>query len=218
MNCNDVLDRIDDFLDGCLDSATAKAIKDHLGGCATCGDEIELVGELRARVDRMPRSAQPPHDLWPAIANEIESAKIVRASFGRRALLAAAAALLIMASVATAYLVGRHQAMPVAQLPAPIEIDESTILLASFAELGVDDYLVTRDGLLDALEARRHELSPDTQKILTENMQVIEEAMARIAGALSENPEDEFLMKQLAGAYRQQIGLLQRAVRLPAEV
>jgi hypothetical protein len=36
--------------------------------------------------------------------------------------------------------------------------------------------------------------------------------------ALGEDPENEFLMKQLVGAYRQQINLLQRAVRLPAEV
>ena len=30
--------------------------------------------------------------------------------------------------------------------------------------------------------------------------------------------DSEFLMKQLAGAYRRQIDLLQRAVRMPAEV
>jgi hypothetical protein len=47
---------------------------------------------------------------------------------------------------------------------------------------------------------------------------VIDHAMDRIAEALGEDPENEFLMKQLASAYRRQIDLMQRAVRMPAEV
>ena len=218
MNCKDVFDRVDGLLDGTLDGPERAAVQVHLEGCAVCAEELDELRQLREAVDRLPSSLEPPRDLWPAIADRIQSEKVVRGSFGRRALLAAAAVVLLIGSVTAAYFLGRHQAVPIAQVPAPPAVDETSLLLTSFAEIGVDDYLVTRDELLEALEGRRHELSPETQKILTENMRVIEEAMARIAEALDENPEDELLMKQLAGAYRQQIGLLQRAVRLPAEV
>jgi anti-sigma factor RsiW len=218
MKCHDVLDRVDEYLDGRLDTQAAKAFDEHVAKCSVCNEELESLIELRARVDRLPRSMEVPRDLWPGIESAIENAKVVRAPFGRRALLAVAAVALLAISVTTAYLVGRNQAVPVAQAPVPPVVDEATMLHASFTELGVSDYRTTRDELLEALEARRHELSPETQEILTENLRVIDEAMARIAEALGENPESEFLLKQLAGAYRQQIGLLQRAVRLPAEV
>jgi ribosome assembly protein YihI (activator of Der GTPase) len=71
---------------------------------------------------------------------------------------------------------------------------------------------------LDALEARRHELSPETQQVLEDNLDLIDEAMQRIADALREDPESDLLRKQLVGAYRQQIGLLERAVRMPSDV
>ena len=91
-------------------------------------------------------------------------------------------------------------------------------VLASFEDLGVDNFLATRTELLDALEARKHELSPETMDVVMDNLLLIDQAMDRIAEALGEDPENEFLMKQLAGAYRRQIDLLQRAVRMPAEV
>ena len=50
------------------------------------------------------------------------------------------------------------------------------------------------------------------------NLKVIDDAMEKIAEALGEEPGNEFLMKQLAAAYRRQINLLETAVRLPAEV
>ena len=84
--------------------------------------------------------------------------------------------------------------------------------------MGVNNYLDTRTELLDALDARKHELSGETMEVVMDNLLLIDQAMDRIAEALGEDPENEFLMKQLAGAYRRQIDLLQRAVRMPAEV
>ena len=99
-----------------------------------------------------------------------------------------------------------------------IESGPSEVLLATFKGLGVDNYMATRTELLNALEARKHELSVETMDVVTENLMLIDHAMDRIAEALGEDPENEFLMKQLASAYRRQIDLLQRAVRMPAEV
>ncbi len=101
-----------------------------------------------------------------------------------------------------------------AEVPAVVESGPSEVLLASFEGL----YLDTRNELLDALEARKHEVSGETMDVVMDNLLLIDQAMDRIAEALGEDPENEFLMKQLVGAYRRQIDLLQRAVRMPAEV
>lgn len=218
MNCIDSIERFDDYLDGQLDTSEREELKAHLAGCASCVDELEIVRNLRDSAAALPRSLEPPRDLWPGIAAEIGESKVVRGRFGRSAFLAAAAAVLVVSLVVTAYFVGRSQVTVATVSPAVVEIGPSDVLLASFEGLGVDNYSSRRAELLDALEGRSHELSPETMDVVMDNLQVIDQAMDRIAVALGEDPENEFLMKQLAGAYRRQIDLLQRAVRLPAEV
>jgi hypothetical protein len=218
MNCTEVATRVDDYLNDRLNSADLESVQIHLADCALCREEVEVARDIRDRASRLPSSLEPPHDLWPQIAARLSQERIVHHRFGRRFLMAAAAIFLLVGSVVTAYLVGRSQATRVAAAPAAVEMGASQILLASFQELGVHDFVVTRNELLEALEARRGELSPETLELLKTNLEIIDEAMGKIAVALGENPQSELLMKQLAAAYRRQINLLERAVRLPSEV
>jgi hypothetical protein len=218
MKCIESIDRFDDSLDGVLDAAEAEELRAHVAACPSCAEELESIRELRQRAASLSRSLEPSRDLWPGIAVRIWEEKVVRGRFGRRALLAAAAAVVVISSVVAAYFIGRSQAVVTVETPRVVETGPSAVLLASFEGLGVDNYLAIRAELLDALEARRHELSPETMDVVMENLLLIDQAMDRIAEALGEDPENEFLMKQLAGAYRRQIDLLQRAVQLPAEV
>lgn len=218
MNCIDCIDRFDDYLDGRLKSAEVKGVQEHLTGCAACAEELNEIRDLRERVAELPRSLEPARDLWPGVASAIDRSKVVRGRFRSRALLAAAAAVVVVSSLVTAYYLGRSRALETADSPMAPAGGPSAVLVASFDGLGVDDYAIRRGALLDALEARSHELSPETLDVVQQNLQLIDEAMDKIAAALGEDPENEFLMKRLAGAYRQQIDLLQRAVRLPAEI
>lgn len=219
MNCHEWNDRFDDFLDGRLAAAEAEDLQAHLAGCPSCARELASTRELRDLAAALPRALDPSRDLWPGIEARISDSAVVRGSFGRRALLAAAAAMVVVSSVVTAYFIGRSQSVVVtAQPPTAAASGPSEVLLASFRGLGVDNYMATRTELLDALEARKHELSPDTLDVVMENLLLIDQAMDSIAEALGDDPENEFLMKQLAGAYRRQIDLLQRAVRMPAEI
>jgi anti-sigma factor RsiW len=218
MNCTEVTDRCDRYLDGRLDVSEADALRAHVAGCRSCADELEFIRELRVQVAALPRSLDPPHDLWPGVATLIADATVVRGRFVRRMLMAAAAATLVAGSVVTSYYVGRQVAVTkVVQAPTP-DPGLSEILLVSLAGLGVDDYGATRAALLDALEARQHELSPETMRVVRENLLVIDRAMDSIATALGEDPENQALMRQLAGTYRRQVDLLQRAVRLPSDI
>ena len=217
MKCSDFTSRIDEYLDDQLRPENAEAFRNHLTRCPTCAEEAEAVEDLRRRAARLPRSLDPPQDLWPEIATRIAAERVVRGRFGWRALMAAAAVALIAGSVVTAYLVGRSHVGTTVENRQIIENDPSEIVLASFQELGVADYLVTRSRLFGALEVRSDDLSPETLEVLIANLKVIDDAMEKIAEALEEEPNNEFLMKQLAAAYRRQINLLETAVRLPAE-
>jgi hypothetical protein len=88
----------------------------------------------------------------------------------------------------------------------------------SEAALGIDAYRGARDELMSALDARRSTMSTETLRVVESNLRVIDHAIARITAALSEDPNNPQLTYRLASAYRQQIELLQRATRLPAEI
>ena len=218
MNCSEFVDRIDGYLDGRLRPEDEEALGHHLTECPTCAKEVELAQDIRQRAARLPRSLDPPRDLWPEIATRVTAETVVHGRFVRRALMAAAAVVLLVGTVVTAYMVGGGQTGSTAENRQVIETSPSEIVFASFEELGVDDYMATRSELLGAFEARRDDLSPETLEVLTTNLKVIDDAMGRIAEALGEEPGNEFLMKQLAAAYRRQINLMELAVRLPAEV
>jgi len=191
MKCSDFTSRIDEYLDDRLRPEDAEAVRKHLAECPTCAEEASAVEDLRRRAARIPRSLDPPWDLWPEIATRIAAERVVR---------------------------GRSQVGTTVENRQMLETGPSEIVLASFQELGVADYLVTRSALFGALDARRDDLSPETLEVLMANLKVIDDAMGKIAEALGEEPGNEFLMKQLAAAYRRQINLLETAVRLPAEV
>jgi hypothetical protein len=61
-------------------------------------------------------------------------------------------------------------------------------------------------------------MSPHTQRVVDDSLRLIDEAIARISVALVDDPLNPKLANQLAGAYRTQIELLQRATALPAEI
>ena len=218
MNCNECMDRLDEFLDDELDAVSREAFSAHLEGCSDCNREVAAIRELREQAASLPRTLDPPRDLWPGISDRLGEAKVVRGRFVRNSLLAAAVVLVMVGSAMTAYFAGRSSARPeMAAVQTPVA-EPKADLGASFADFGVADFDATRGELLDALEARRHELSPETQLLLEDNLDLIDKAMQRIADALREDPESDLLRKQLVGAYRQQIGLLERAVRMPSDV
>ena len=218
MKCSEVQARFDDFFDRRLDPSDEEVLQAHLGTCEECSAEEEAARKLRDHVAELPRALEPPHDLWPEIVGRIEGEKVVRGVFARRALVAAAAVLVLAGSVVTAYFLGRQQVTPVNDMWAMAGPGPSSSALASFEGLGVNDYEATRALLLDAVEARRHEISAETLEEVMINLRVIDDAMERICEALGESPDDARLMRQLAAVYRQQIDLLQQAARLPAEV
>ena len=56
-----------DYLDGALTPAERQAVEAHLHGCTACRAEKEALASMRIAVDALPKSLDPPRDLWPEI-------------------------------------------------------------------------------------------------------------------------------------------------------
>jgi hypothetical protein len=225
MRCDELRRLLDDDGRGPLAPSFRATIEEHLAGCPQCSREHEAQQRLRALVEGLPREIAPSRDLWPALAGRLGAApKIVVGRFGgsrRWWRLAAAAAMVMLAAGAllVAYSIGRQHsgtraayAPPATPLAVPAGLAETSI-----AEAEVELVRVRRE-LLAALDARRGTMSPATQRVVDDNLRLIDGAIERISAALANDPWNPRLANRLAGAYRAQIELLQRATALPAEI
>lgn len=217
LKCEQFLSRLDDFIDGTMDESEATAVGSHLESCPSCRHELEGVQELLTATQSLPQSIQPERDLWPGIAEGIETRRVVSGEFHRRRpplWLAAAAAAVLVVSVTIAYMAGLERGRPqTAEAPRP----QGSYMQAAYGDLATD-LETARDQLRASLDQRQDELSPETWSVVMDNLVVIDDAIERIEIAMADNPNDGRLNRQLTVAYRRQIDLLQRATRLPAEV
>ncbi|HEX9705413.1 MAG TPA: hypothetical protein VGA20_09220 [Gemmatimonadales bacterium] len=85
-------DQAHHFADGSLAPPEQAAAASHLELCAVCRAEVAAIRGLLAEVTRLPRSIDPPRDLWP----DVRSAMRTGTPGGRWWLLAAAAAALLV--------------------------------------------------------------------------------------------------------------------------
>jgi len=221
LDCDQMKSKLDGLIDGTLDEPDTRAARSHLEACPKCRAEFESTEELLVATRSLPRSIAPDRDLWLGITERIEDRRVVQGSFdrppvgaSRRLWMAAAAAAILVVSVTIAYMAGLERAQTrSADLP-PVD---SFYVRAAYGDLATD-LGQARDQLRSSLDQRRDELSPETWSVVMDNLVVIDDAISRIETALVDNPDDGRLNRQLAGAYRRQIDLLQRATRLPAEV
>jgi hypothetical protein len=221
MKCEECITLLDVLVDGRLEIDVQTALTDHIADCASCRLEHEGLRELGRRTAELPASIAPGRDLWPEIADRIQESKVVRGRFGaalRPSLLAAAAAAAVVGAVLVAYTVGRHQAHPtvveVVSTPAAAPASLVSVVTAAAGS----DFRLARSQLLEALEQRRDSLSPETIAVVDQNLGLIDSAIANITEALANDPGNQMLSDRLTTAYRQQIELLQKATRLPAEI
>ena len=88
---------LNDFVDGRLESELRVETETHLGQCADCRGEVEALRSLLADAGQLPRSIEPPRDLWPGVANRLEAGSRRRRPYLRPRYAVAAVALLAVA-------------------------------------------------------------------------------------------------------------------------
>lgn len=64
--------QLNGYADGSLAAAECAAVERHLAGCALCRAEVEALRGLLHDVAALPRSIEPPRELWGAIERRIQ--------------------------------------------------------------------------------------------------------------------------------------------------
>ncbi len=199
MTCNDVRERLDDYLAGALDNKMRLAFESHATACPECSADLGAANVLAPLTAALPRSIQPPADLWSGIAGRLAPRRSPR---WRMAVLAAAAAILLVvaSSAATLWFVhSRGEPLAIADTSTPA------------IEAG---YVDASAALLRALESEPSHLTPATVATLERNLAVIDAAIAESRAALAGDPDNRALAAILWASYRQKVALLEQVTRL----
>ncbi len=201
--------RLNDYVDGLLQPAERKELEGHLSRCGDCRREVDQLGELLRKAEAL-GDVQPPRDLFPAIraaATEVRTTSPDPSSWMRWGALAASVLILVGASVVFTRL-GDGESGSLAAIPA----DESLAELWAAEK----DYVEASSRLMEALEQRRRELSPQTVSLIEEQVGIIDRAIADVRVAVERDKVDTNHAHLLTALYQKKIQLLWTASRLPS--
>jgi tetratricopeptide (TPR) repeat protein len=228
MTCDDVQDRLDDYVDGELSEADFHAVELHVAGCAACRDEERLLRAVLSHAQALPREKTPRADLWPGIKERIASGEGGRATnvlpFARRLVgsgpgltaVAATAAALVALAVGLSLRPRPARETPLAGGPPLVSSTPAIENVSAGPGPLLDaeaDYERATAALLNALEARRSSLAPETLKNVEENLAVIDRALEEVRQALKKDPTNPELTRMLASTHRKKVDVLRRVVR-----
>ncbi len=228
-------DRLSESLDGTLPLEQARALDEHLAGCASCRGVRDELAEVRRRA-RALGSTPPRTDLWARIAPALESssrdAKVIpmhggtatgggqasqvegRGWFAPSSLRASAVAVLLLAAGATGgALLTPFAAPPQSTLGGADYGPSEELRLA--AETAVEPSLFAELSLLEeALRMDLERLDPETRSVILTNLDTIDRAIRESVGALRADPESGYLRGHLGSALNRKVGYLQSVTRL----
>jgi hypothetical protein len=199
---------INDFVDETLSDDVVSRALQHIAGCAACKNEVDAVRSVVHRVAQLPMTIQPDRDLRRDIWARIDR----RPSLWEfRFPLAAAAVVLIALSSAITYFTTRNAAQEPVATVTPTH-DRNPVDLVSIER----QYSVEVDELQRALRENRASLSPETVRILEENISIIDNAIAEARRAIATDPASPMLGELLRSAYQRKVELLKQAARSTA--
>lgn len=211
--CEEVLARLDDYVDRELNESEAQTVAAHLEQCPDChAEETALRGLLREAA-RLPKNILPQRDLWPEIQSRIEgrvagiheakrrwtSAPVLGQAIGFAAMVAVVAGLMFL---------GRSEGPMSPNPPGKSPVQTSA------AE---QEFLDAKAALLVELEASRDSLSAETIATVEESLTIMEEAVHDVHLALADEPDNPQLERMLMATYKSQVDMLRQAVILANE-
>ena len=205
MMCPDREAKLNEYADGTLAPAERGALEQHLTECAGCRMAVAQLRGLIAGARELPRSIEPPRDLWLGIAGRLgqgATGNVPRAWWRERTFwagaLAAAATFVIVFGVYRLLPPSTALYRPEGQGWAAVEADYQQ----AAAELG------------GTLAAERDRLRPETVALVARNLSLIDAAIRESRAALARDPGNAELRRLFAAAYRQKIELLRWATRV----
>lgn len=209
-SCQQVITRLDDFVDGMMEEGERSALEQHLQGCPECRQEERFLRSLAAQAQALPREVAPPPELWDGIAARIH--RRTRAGVWTRGLAAAAAVLLAVVIGLGSW--PRAAERATASLPAEaVLVDHAPEAALAQVE---GEYERAAQALLAQLRARQAQLPPQTVAQVEDSLRTIDAALQQIREALKQQPGEPQLHLLLASTHRRKVDVLRRVVELGA--
>jgi anti-sigma factor RsiW len=206
-------DELHDAADGTSAPTDGSRTARHLAHCARCRADVDRIRSLLSMAAALPRSVEPPADLWPEIRSRIHGASSGPAATRRwnammidRRWLAAAAVLLIVASSALTALFMRQDTDGFARGPD----SSGPGVVSPVARTVSDDYDRLDRELASMLAAQRDKLQPETVAKVEHNLAIIDQAIREIRDALAVDPGNEALLQLLKASYGQKSALVRQ--------
>lgn len=219
MTCQELDERLDDWIDGELPEAAAAEVEGHLASCALCQERERRMRQVLAHAASLPRSLTPPRDLWPGIARRVERERSWSWASGSWSPWALAAAATVVVGLAAVLWTGRPPAAvrtveipvatPEARLAALPGVVSDPVLAAAERE-----YEEAANALLEALQKRQSGVQPETLSAVRSNLEVIDRALGEVRQALARNPSNPELNRMLVATHRKKVEVLRRVVKL----
>lgn len=196
--------QINDYVDDILLPEDVAMVHAHIQDCSDCRAEAEALRGVLQRMAALPRSIMPGRDLRPNLSAPPQRTTL----WPWRYPLAAAAALLIAVSSTVTVLLTRSEQ------PA-VRITETSggVDLVNLEQ----QYSSEVESLQRTLRVRREDLSPETVRILEENLAIIDKAIQEARSALINDPQSDMLGELLRSAYQRKLDLLKQAARSSAQ-
>ena len=210
-------DQLCDLADGVLQGAALAAARAHLESCAECEAQLAALAQLQREAEALPRSIQPPADLWLDIKRDLKPARggAARRMWRVQHLLAAGLVIAVASSALTVAVLDRNtgRAGKVAALSEPADIPRATQLPAQLASA---EHGYTRSVLVlqRTLDERRDSLAPSTIATVERSLRIADSAIAEAREALARDPSNTALARLFASNYERKIDLLRRATEL----
>lgn len=232
MNCNELREVINEFIDGDLSRLSFDEARVHVSECDGCRTEVARARKLVDEAASLPREMGLERDLWKGIEGKLELPGAAGGSpdEGRGVAGAAAGALwraglaaaLVVAMVAAGLIASRllrtevptGDAVPVA---AAGPAHEPGVLPTASGRSGMGEagraFLEAKQALRLAFREQRGALSQSTVSKVEENLKIIESAVAEIQGALERDPGNRQLERMLVAAQQREVALLRKVTQ-----
>lgn len=187
--------------------------------------EEEMLKDLQARAQSLPKEIDPPADAWSAIKSEIERParsgnpvplRQAQRFWQRPAFLAAAGLLLVIGSSLVTMTFMRGRSSQVTRPVAAAASSGPASNPSTFAEFASaeNDYISSANQLSAVLESEKTTLSPETVAKLKKSLEVIDAAILEARRALAADPANKSIVEMLRTSYEQKLDLLKRTTEM----
>jgi anti-sigma factor RsiW len=232
---------LNDYVDGILEEPVKSLTAKHIEDCSECTAQYQELRDLLEATAQLPRSVLPDPDIWDDLRDSLNSRKHIvlpltssghpgklakQATLPRwqsRGFLAVAAVVLVLASSGLTALVLRttnrgSQIARDSDQRAPDKATMPSIVLPTVLPAGFQategQYNRAIDELVQAVDAQRSRLNPETVRTVDRSLAVIDSAIAEARDALIADPGNATLIDLLSATYQRKLDLLRRTSEL----